>query len=492
MSFEKVKRSEDYSKWYNNLVVNADLAEHSAVRGCMVIKPYGYAIWEKMQAELDKMFKETGHSNAYFPLFVPKSLFEAEEKNAEGFAKECAVVTHYRLKTDPLNPGKLIVDPEAKLEEELVVRPTSEAIIWNTYKNWIQSYRDLPILINQWANVVRWEMRTRLFLRTAEFLWQEGHTAHATKEEALAETKQMLDVYAHFAEEFLAIPVVKGVKTENERFAGAEDTFCIEGLMQDGKALQMGTSHFLGQNFAKAFDVKFASKEGKQEYVWATSWGVSTRLMGALIMAHSDDNGLVLPPKLAPIQVVIVPIYKGQEQLELISSSVQPLIAELRSKGVSVKYDDRDTHKPGFKFAEWELKGVPVRLAIGPRDLENGTVEVSRRDTMEKSVMHLEDLSTKIVHLLENIQQNIYLKANDFKDNNITPVDSWEEFKEVLESKGGFISAHWDGSGETEEKIKQETKATIRCIPLDAVEEPGKCVFSGRPSSKRVLFARAY
>lgn len=492
MSFEKVKRSEDYSKWYNNLVVNADLAEHSAVRGCMVIKPYGYAIWEKMQAELDKMFKETGHSNAYFPLFVPKSLFEAEEKNAEGFAKECAVVTHYRLKTDPANPGKLIVDPEAKLEEELVVRPTSEAIIWNTYKNWIQSYRDLPILINQWANVVRWEMRTRLFLRTAEFLWQEGHTAHATKEEALAETRQMLDVYAHFAEEFLAVPVVKGVKTENERFAGAEDTFCIEGLMQDGKALQMGTSHFLGQNFAKAFEVKFASKEGKQEYVWATSWGVSTRLMGALIMAHSDDNGLVLPPKLAPVQVVIVPIYKGQDQLDLISKTVNPLITELRTKGVSVKYDDRDTHKPGFKFAEWELKGVPVRLAIGPRDLENGTVEVSRRDTLEKSVMQLEDLSNKIIHLLENIQQNIFLKASDFRDNNITPVNTWEEFKDVIERKGGFISAHWDGSGETEEKIKQETKATIRCIPLDAPEEHGQCVYSGRASSRRVLFARAY
>lgn len=492
MSFEKVKRSEDYSKWYNNLVINADLAEHSAVRGCMVIKPYGYAIWEKMQAQLDSMFKETGHSNAYFPLFVPKSLFEAEEKNAEGFAKECAVVTHYRLKTDPSKEGKLMVDPEARLEEELVVRPTSEAIIWNTYRNWIQSYRDLPILLNQWANVVRWEMRTRLFLRTAEFLWQEGHTAHATKEEAVEETEKMLGVYTRFAEEHLAIPVIQGIKTANERFAGAEDTYCIEGLMQDGKALQMGTSHFLGQNFAKAFDVKYASKEGKQEYVWATSWGVSTRLMGALIMAHSDDHGLVLPPKLAPIQVVIVPIYKGKEQLEAISEKVEPLIAELKSMGISAKFDDRDTHKPGFKFAEWELKGVPVRLALGPRDLENGTVELLRRDTLEKTTYQMDDISKKITHLLENIQANMFLKASDFRDENIHAVDSWDEFMDVVENKGGFVSAHWDGSSETEEKIKEKSKATIRCIPLNNPSENGLCVYSGKPSKQRVLFARAY
>lgn len=492
MAYEKVKRSEDYSKWYNNLVTNADLAEHSAVRGCMVIKPYGYAIWEKMQQELDRMFKQTGHSNAYFPLFVPKSLFEAEEKNAEGFAKECAVVTHYRLKTNPDEKGKLMVDPDAKLEEELVVRPTSEAIIWNTYKNWIQSYRDLPILINQWANVVRWEMRTRLFLRTAEFLWQEGHTAHATKEEAVAETVQMLEVYKTFAEEFMAVPVIKGVKTENERFAGAEDTYCIEGLMQDGKALQMGTSHFLGQNFAKAFDVKYASKEGVQEYVWATSWGVSTRLMGALIMAHSDDNGLVLPPKLAPIHVVIVPIYKGQEELDKIRPVVQKFREELERKNLSVKFDDRDTHKPGYKFAEWELKGVPVRLAIGPRDLQNETVEVTRRDTLEKMTVHWTDLAAKVEHLLDAIQKNMYLMASDFRDAHITPVNSWDEFLETLDQKGGFISAHWDGSGETEQKIKEATKATIRCIPLDQKEEAGICVYSGQPSKGRVLFARAY
>jgi prolyl-tRNA synthetase len=492
MAFEKVKRSEDYSKWYNNLVEDADLAQHSSVRGCMVIKPYGYAIWEKMQQELDRRFKETGHQNAYFPLFVPKSLFEAEEKNAEGFAKECAVVTHYRLETDPDNPGKLRVDPEAKLEEELVVRPTSEAIIWNTYKGWIQSYRDLPILVNQWANVVRWEMRTRLFLRTAEFLWQEGHTAHATKQEAEAETRQMLEVYAEFAQTVLAIPTIKGRKTESERFAGADDTLCIEGMMQDGKALQMGTSHFLGQNFAKAFDVKFANKEGKLDYVWATSWGVSTRLMGALIMTHSDDEGLVLPPSIAPIQVVIVPIYKGEEQLQTITDKIEPIIKGLRAKGISVKFDNRDTHKPGFKFAEWELKGVPVRLAIGPRDLENGTVEVARRDTKEKRVLELTDIENKIEHLLEAMQQEIYLNSLNYRDNHITAVNTWDEFKDVLENKGGFISAHWDGTAETEEKIKQETKATIRCIPFDNPQENGKCVFSGKPSTERVLFAKAY
>jgi prolyl-tRNA synthetase len=492
MAFEKVKRSEDYSKWYNNLVNNADLAEHSAVRGCMVIKPYGYAIWEKMQHQLDSMFKETGHSNAYFPLFVPKSLFEAEEKNAEGFAKECAVVTHYRLKTDPNDKTKLIVDPEAKLEEELIVRPTSEAIIWSTYKNWIQSYRDLPILINQWANVVRWEMRTRLFLRTAEFLWQEGHTAHATKQEAIDETTQMLEVYREFAETHMAVPVIKGIKTENERFAGAEDTYCIEGLMQDGKALQMGTSHFLGQNFAKAFDVKYTTKEGKQELVWATSWGVSTRLMGALIMAHSDDEGLVLPPKLAPIHVVIVPIYKGIEELERISEVALKIKKELEATGITVKFDNRDTQKPGYKFAEWELKGVPIRLAIGPRDLENESVELARRDTKEKMTVSLTDLNQKITHLLDAIQNNMFLKASDYRDDHITPVNTWDEFLEVLENKGGFISAFWDGTSETEQKIKDKTKATIRCIPLNAKEEKGKCVFSGKEASKRVLFARAY
>lgn len=492
MSKKLTKRAEDYSKWYNELVVKADLAENSAVRGCMVIKPYGYAIWEKMQAELDRMFKETGHENAYFPLFVPKSLFEAEEKNAEGFAKECAVVTHYRLQNDPDNEGKLRVDPNAKLEEELVVRPTSEAIIWNTYKGWIQSYRDLPLLINQWANVVRWEMRTRLFLRTAEFLWQEGHTAHATESEAIAEAEQMMNVYADFAEDFMAVPVIKGLKTPSERFAGAVETYCIEALMQDGKALQAGTSHFLGQNFAKAFDVKFASKEGKQEHVWATSWGVSTRLMGALVMTHSDDNGLVLPPKLAPIQVVIVPIYKGDEQLDAISEKVNPLVKELKAKGISVKFDNRDTHKPGFKFNEYELKGVPVRIAIGKRDLENGTYEVARRDTLEKQIVNADDVIGKIEFLLEDIQKNIYKKAADYRTNHITEVNSYEEFKEVLESKGGFISAHWDGTEETEEKVKNETKATIRCIPMDAKEENGSCMVTGKPSKNRVLFAKAY
>ena len=486
------KRSEDYSKWYNELVVQADLAENSAVRGCMVIKPYGYAIWEKMQAELDRMFKETGHENAYFPLFVPKSLFEAEEKNAEGFAKECAVVTHYRLKTDPDNPSKLIVDPNAKLEEELIVRPTSEAIIWNTYKGWIQSYRDLPLLINQWANVVRWEMRTRLFLRTAEFLWQEGHTAHATKQEALVEAELMNNIYAEFAENFLAIPVVKGVKTESERFAGADETFCIEALMQDGKALQAGTSHFLGQNFAKAFDVKFTTNQGKQEHVWATSWGVSTRLMGALIMTHSDDQGLVLPPNLAPFQVVIVPIYKGQEQLDAISQVANEIVQDLKLHGVSVKFDNRDTHKPGWKFNEYELKGVPLRIGIGPKDLEKRTVELARRDTLTKEFVAKEDIVETVVDLLKEIQENLYTKTKNYRDTHITPVNDFEEFKEVLETKGGFLSAHWDGTAETEEKIKQITKATIRCIPMDAVEEEGKCVFSGAPSNRRVLFAKAY
>jgi len=491
MDNKRVKRSDDYSEWYNNLVKNADLAEHSAVRGCMVIKPYGYAIWEKMQQELDRRFKETGHSNAYFPLFIPKSFLSKEAKHVEGFAKECAVVTHYRLKIS--EDGKeIIVDPDAKLEEELIVRPTSETIIWNTYRNWIQSYRDLPILINQWANVVRWEMRTRLFLRTTEFLWQEGHTAHATSSEAIAETKQMLDIYADFAEKIMAVPVIKGIKSENERFAGAIDTYCIEGMMQDGKALQMGTSHFLGQNFAKAFDVKFATKEGGLEYVWATSWGVSTRLMGALIMAHSDDEGLVLPPTLAPIQVVIVPIYKNEEQLEAISVKANEIKKALEAKGISVKFDNRDTYKPGWKFAEYELKGVPVRIAMGPRDLENGTVEVARRDTKEKDILEMVDLANKVEHLLQNIQQNIYQRALDFRDESITTVDTFEEFKEVLDGKGGFIRAHWDGTGETEDKIKDLTKATIRCIPLDAKEEAGKCILTGKPSSRRVLFARAY
>ncbi|PPK93566.1 prolyl-tRNA synthetase [Nonlabens xylanidelens] len=485
-------RSEDYSKWYNELVVQADLAENSAVRGCMVIKPYGYAIWEKMQAELDRMFKETGHQNAYFPLLVPKSLFEAEEKNAEGFAKECAVVTHYRLQNDPDNPGKLRVDPNAKLEEELVVRPTSEAIIWNTYKGWIQSYRDLPLLINQWANVMRWEMRTRLFLRTAEFLWQEGHTAHATKKEAIAEAEQMNDIYADFAENFMAIPVIKGLKTESERFAGADETYCIEALMQDGKALQAGTSHFLGQNFAKAFDVKFTSKEGKQEHVWATSWGVSTRLMGALIMTHSDDQGLVLPPNLAPNQVVIVPIFKNEEQLEAISEVVNGIVKELRSLGVTVKFDSRDTLRPGAKFAQHELQGVPLRIAIGSRDLENGTVELARRDTLSKETTSIDGIATKVKDLLAEIQLALHDKALNYRDTHITEVNSFDEFKEVLETKGGFISAHWDGTMETEDKIKDLTKATIRCIPLDAVEEPGECMFTGKKSNKRVLFAKAY
>ena len=486
-------RNEDYSKWYNELVTQTGMAENSKVRGCMVIKPYGYAIWEKMQAELDRMFKETGHQNAYFPLFVPKSLFEAEEKNAEGFAKECAVVTHYRLKSDPENKAKLIVDPEAKLEEELIVRPTSEAIIWSTYKNWIQSYRDLPILINQWANVVRWEMRTRLFLRTAEFLWQEGHTAHATKEEALEETTKMLDVYAEFVEGFMGIPVVKGVKTPNERFAGAEDTFCIEALMQDGKALQAGTSHFLGQNFAKAFDVKFTSKEGTLKYVWATSWGVSTRLIGALIMTHSDDNGLVLPPKLAPIQVVIVPVYRDENQKNAISEVALKLVSDLKQKGISVKFDDDDNTKPGWKFNEYELKGVPLRIAIGPRDLENGQVEMARRDTLEKSFESLDGLAETIENRLEAIQQNIFNKALNFRKEHTTEVDSYEEFKEVLENKGGFISAYWDGNSETEEKIKQETKASIRCIPFGEAGLESKVDFySGKPAKFKVLFAKAY
>ena len=492
MSKHLTKRADDYSKWYNELVVKADLAENSAVRGCMVIKPYGYAIWEKMQAELDRMFKETGHENAYFPLFVPKSLFEAEEKNAEGFAKECAVVTHYRLQNDPDNPGKLRVDPEAKLEEELVVRPTSEAIIWNTYKGWVQSYRDLPLLINQWANVVRWEMRTRLFLRTAEFLWQEGHTAHATKAEAVSEAQQMQEVYATFAEDFMAMPVIKGYKSDSERFAGAEDTLTIEALMQDGKALQAGTSHFLGQNFSKAFDVKFTTKEGKKEHVWATSWGVSTRLIGGLIMTHSDDNGLVLPPRLAPIQVVIVPIYKGDEQLEAISEKVAVFVKELRKKGVSIKFDDRDTYRPGAKFAEYELKGVPVRIAIGKRDLENGTVEIARRDTLAKQTVAQNDVVDFVSNLLEEIQDNLFQKAIDFRTEHTTSVYNFEEFKTAIANKGGFVSAHWDGTEETENKIKDLTKATIRCIPNDAKEEIGTCIFSGKPSSKRVLFAKAY
>ena len=492
MSKNLTTRSEDYSKWYNELVVKADLAENSGVRGCMVIKPYGYAIWEKMQAELDRMFKETGHQNAYFPLFVPKSMFEAEEKNAEGFAKECAIVTHYRLKNDPDKPGKLMVDPNAKLEEELIVRPTSEAIIWSTYKGWVQSYRDLPLLINQWANVVRWEMRTRLFLRTAEFLWQEGHTAHATKAEALEESEKMMNVYADFVQDFMAIPVVKGIKTETERFAGADETYCIEALMQDGKALQAGTSHFLGQNFAKAFDVKFANAEGKQEHVWGTSWGVSTRLMGALVMTHSDDQGLVLPPNLAPIQVVIVPIYKTDEQLAEITAAVNDLTAKFKKLRISVKYDDRTTQKPGFKFAEWELKGVPVRIAVGPKDLENGTFEVARRDTLTKETVSGEGIVTYINDLLEQIQADLFNKALDYRNTHITEVNSFEEFKEVLDGKAGFVSAHWDGTAETEEKIKDLTKATIRCIPLDSKEEAGTCVFTGNPSSKRVLFAKAY
>ena len=492
MSKNLTPRSQDYSKWYNELVVKADLAENSAVRGCMVIKPYGYAIWEKMQAELDRMFKETGHQNAYFPLFVPKSLFEAEEKNAEGFAKECAVVTHYRLQNDPDNLGKLRVDPKAKLEEELVVRPTSEAIIWNTFKGWVQSYRDLPLLINQWANVVRWEMRTRLFLRTAEFLWQEGHTAHATKAEAVEEAKLMNSVYANFAENFMAIPVIQGVKTESERFAGAEETYCIEALMQDGKALQAGTSHFLGQNFAKAFDVKFANSEGKQNYVWATSWGVSTRLMGALIMTHSDDKGLVLPPNLAPYQVVIVPIYKSEEQFAEITTKAETIMSALRAENISVKYDHRTTQRPGAKFAQHELQGVPLRLAIGPKDLESGTVELARRDTLTKQVVNLENLTATVKTLITEIQTALFQKALDFRADHITQVDTFDAFKTVLEEKTGFISAHWDGTTETEEKIKELTKATIRCIPIDSKLQDGVCVYSGKPSTQRVLFAKAY
>lgn len=485
-------RSQDYSKWYNELVVRADLAENSAVRGCMVIKPYGYAIWERMQSELDKMFKDSGHSNAYFPLFVPKSLFEAEEKNAEGFAKECAIVTHYRLENDPDNSGKLRVDPNAKLEEELIVRPTSEAIIWNTYKNWIQSYRDLPILLNQWANVVRWEMRTRLFLRTAEFLWQEGHTAHATKQEAVAETIQMNQIYAKFVEDFMGVPVIQGTKSESERFAGAIETYCIEALMQDGKALQAGTAHFLGQNFAKAFDVKFANKEGGLDYVWATSWGVSTRLMGALIMTHSDDKGLVLPPNLAPLQVVIVPIYKGDEQKNEVLNHAKKLYEDLNAAGIRVKLDDRDTHTPGYKFNDYELKGVPIRLGIGPKDIEKGTVELARRDNLTKSFIPQDDLASHVKNLLFEIQSNLFDRALAFRDSHITVCDSYTDFKKVLDSKGGFISAHWDGTEETEMKIKQETKATIRCIPIDTEKEEGKCIYSGNPSSQRVLFAKAY
>ena len=492
MGKKLVSREEDYSKWYNELVVKADLAENSAVRGCMIIKPYGYAIWEKMQAQLDKMFKETGHVNAYFPLFVPKSLFEAEEKNAEGFAKECAIVTHYRLQNDPDNKGKLRVDPNAKLEEELIIRPTSEAIIWNTYKNWIQSYRDLPILINQWANVVRWEMRTRLFLRTAEFLWQEGHTAHETQNEAIEETKMINDLYAEFAENFMSMPVLKGIKSKNETFAGAETTYCIEALMQDGKALQAGTSHFLGQNFAKAFDVKFADREGKLQHVWATSWGVSSRLMGALIMTHSDDHGLVLPPKLAPFQVVIVPIYKNEDELNEISSVAENLKSELIKNNVSVKFDARDTIRPGQKFAQHEIQGVPIRIAIGPKDLQNKTVEIARRDNLTKDYVKLDIATDHVIHLLDEIQSNLYQRALKFRDENITKVDSFDEFKEVLENKGGFISAHWDGSSETENKIKELTKATIRCIPESTNNESGNCVFSGNPSSQRVLFAKAY
>lgn len=492
MSKEITSRAQDYSKWYNDLVIKSSLADHSAVRGCMVIKPYGFALWENMRDQLDKMFKETGHVNAYFPLFVPKSLFEAEEKNAEGFAKECAIVTHYRLKSDPSKKGKLMVDPEAKLDEELVIRPTSEAIIWHTYKDWIKSWRDLPLLINQWANVVRWEMRTRLFLRTAEFLWQEGHTAHATREEAVEETVKMLNVYASFVEEYMAVPVIKGVKTPNERFAGAEDTYCIEALMQDGKALQAGTSHFLGQNFAKAFDVKFSNKENQLEYVWATSWGVSTRLIGALIMAHSDDEGLVLPPRIAPLQVVIVPIYKGDEQKKLIDEKANEITQHLKNLGVRVKYDDNDNTRPGWKFAEYELKGVPVRLALGARDLEKNMVEVARRDTKEKKTVGLDGIAQYIDGLLLEIQHNLFNKAKAYREEHITPADTWDEFVKLLDEKGGFVSAHWDGTGDTEEAIKEKTKATIRCIPLDNTQEEGKCILTGKPSTQRVLFARAY
>ena len=492
MAKNLITREEDYSKWYNDLVVKSGLAENSSVRGCMVIKPYGYAIWEKMQAQLDKMFKETGHQNAYFPLFVPKSLFEAEEKNAEGFAKECAIVTHYRLETDPDNPKKLRVDPKAKLEEELIIRPTSEAIIWNTYKNWIQSYRDLPILINQWANVVRWEMRPRLFLRTAEFLWQEGHTAHQTEGEAMEEALMINSIYAEFAEKHMSMPVIQGIKSENERFAGAEETFCIEALMQDGKALQAGTSHFLGQNFAKAFDVKFTNKEGKLNYVWATSWGVSSRLMGALIMTHSDDKGLVLPPKLAPIQVVIVPIYNGEQELNSISKIAKDIHGKLNKSGVSVKYDNRDTLRPGAKFAQHELQGVPIRIAIGPKDLENNSAEVSRRDLLTKEIIGMDDLVEHVEKLLSDIQENLFKKALKFREDHITQVESFDEFEKVLNEKGGFISAHWDGTNETENKIKEKTKATIRCIPNNSSSSKGKCVYSGKPSNQRVIFAKAY
>jgi prolyl-tRNA synthetase len=492
MSKEITNRAQDYSQWYNDLIIKAGLADYSAVRGCMVIKPYGYALWENMQKQLDKMFKETGHQNAYFPLFVPKSLFEAEEKNAEGFAKECAIVTHYRLKSDPDNKGKLMVDPEAKLEEELVVRPTSEAIIWSTYKGWIQSYRDLPLLINQWANVVRWEMRTRLFLRTTEFLWQEGHTAHATQQEAEAETIQMLNIYAEFAEKYMAVPVIKGVKSPNERFAGALETYCIEALMQDGKALQAGTSHFLGQNFAKAFDVKFTDKENKLDYVWATSWGVSTRLIGGLVMAHSDDDGLILPPALAPIQVVIVPIFKGEEQKQQIDEKVNALIQELKAAGIAVKYDDNDNNRPGWKFAEYEMKGVPVRIAIGARDIANNVVEVARRDTKEKKSYSIDGLAQNIIALLDEIQFSIFNKAKTFRDEHLTNADNWDEFVKLLDEKTGFIAAHWDGTGDTEEKIKDLTKATIRCIPVHNSLEDGKCILTGKPSNQRVLFARAY
>ena len=484
-------RDENYAQWYNDLVIKAELAENSAVRGCMVIRPYGYAIWEKIQAQLDRMFKATGHVNAYFPLFIPKSFFSKEAKHVEGFAKECAIVTHYRLKNDPNGKG-VIVDPTAKLEEELIIRPTSETIIWNSYKNWIQSYRDLPILINQWGNVVRWEMRTRLFLRTAEFLWQEGHTAHATREEAVEETVKMINVYAEFAENYAALPVIKGYKSEAERFAGAIDTYAIEALMQDGKALQAGTSHFLGQNFAKAFDVQFTDKTGKLDYVWATSWGLSTRMIGAIIMAHADNHGLVLPPRLAPIQVVIIPIYKNTEQLEAISLAAGKIREGLEAAGISVKYDDRDTNKPGWKFADYELKGVPVRIAIGPRDLENGTIEIARRDTLEKEIIKTDTAVKHITALLEDIQNNIYRKASEFKKENTRYVDTWKEFVNVLDNEGGFIMAHWDGNPETEEKIKEETKATIRCIPFDSPEEDGKCIYTGKPSKRRVLFARSY
>jgi prolyl-tRNA synthetase len=491
MSKEITTRAQDYSQWYNDLVIKGSLADYSAVRGCMVIKPYGFALWENMRDQLDKMFKDTGHQNAYFPLFVPKSLFEAEEKNAEGFAKECAIVTHYRLKNDPDKKGKLMVDPDAKLEEELVIRPTSEAIIWNTYKDWIQSYRDLPILINQWANVVRWEMRTRLFLRTAEFLWQEGHTAHATKQEAIDETVQMLNVYATFVEEYMAVPVIKGIKTPNERFAGAEDTYCIEALMQDGKALQAGTSHFLGQNFAKAFDVQFLNKENTRDYVWATSWGVSTRLIGALIMAHSDDNGLIMPPKIAPLQVVIVPIYKGEDSKPIVNAKADGIIKELKAKGISVKYDTTD-NRPGWKFAEYELKGVPVRIAMGLRDIENNVVEMARRDTKEKQTVSMDGIAETVANLLSDIQQNMFNKALAFRDAHITLANNWDEFVKILDEKTGFVAAHWDGTGETEDKIKEMSKATIRCIPLNNTQEDGVCILTGKPSAQRVLFARAY